>query len=74
MLPPEPRLDLSFLVMSACALIQSVLAIIYYKKAMKYKGKLKKLNNHLKSLIKPANSRPETTTTKSQFRGDGNGS
>ena len=71
-MPPEPRLDLPFLIVSFGAIFFNILFIVYYTKARKYKKQLDDyLNNKSTSFINPNSSSPETTTTPNQLRKNG---
>jgi len=73
-MPPEPCLDLAFLIMSFCAVFFNILTVIYYRKARNYKKQLDEcrsyLNNTSTSFTKPANSTPEATIANNQSRGE----
>jgi hypothetical protein len=59
-MPPEPRLDFPFLLMSFCAIFFNVMTVIYYVKVRNLKRQLEKLrnqpNNQPASVNNPYNS------------------
>lgn len=74
-MPPEPRLDFPFLIMTLCAIAFNILTVIYFRKARNYKKQLDKCkrqprNKNSISFIKPTNSPTEITTTSNQSKGE----
>jgi hypothetical protein len=78
MTPSEIRLDIPFIVVMACAIIQSIMAYYYCKKADKYKKQLKQLknqsslNSELANLKAPNISSPADNALSPSSKGDDN--
>lgn len=74
--PPNPRLDINFLMVSFCALFFNVMFVIYYVKATKYKRELEALKKQFHNLdhstISPQNSNPTIAKRQIQSKGGKN--
>ena len=71
MLPPEPHLDTPFLVMSACAIIQSIVAFYFIKKTARLKKELDnyRSNNDSNNLNMPIIPKTIAKTTNKKPKG-----